>query len=177
MTTLTGIHFNGELFLKFDYQLVILFEITGVNPVLPIIDIDLLTFVQHFDKIISCQNFIRENNQRKITLFIYCDNIQTWIWNGDSIPDNVDQIIVFCPCANDKSVFLNWANRYVRKEKETHIYTFDQLEYGLLVFGMNYICELCLKAKENSDDLVRLKLLKENICLALIRYIQKDDRR
>jgi hypothetical protein len=167
MQTLDNIQFNQHLFSQFDHWIVTLYQINeGISLVIPIFNVDLLTFVQHFKEITSCQDFIRTNNKKTFTLFTYSENIQTWLWNKDPIPDNLHQIIIFCPPFDERKYIRDWTKRFTRTVKD--VITCDDLGRELLLFGMRYIDDLCSNFKGNANTLQLLLTHQEQIRLALV---------
>jgi hypothetical protein len=155
MQTINDIRFDANLYSQFDSWVAILYQINeGVALFIPLYNIDLLTFVQPFDEIIPCQDFIKNNDKKTFTLFTYSDNIDTWLWNNNPITDNLEEIIIFCPFPENIQYYTDWTRRYTKKV--TIIVTFDQLERELLVFGMKYINNLCsnFQGDENTRQLL-----------------------
>jgi hypothetical protein len=166
MQTINDIRFNRNLYSQFDSWVVILYQINeGVALFIPLPDIDLLTFAQPFDEIIPCQDFIKNNDRKPFTLFTYSDNIDTWLWNNNPIPDNLEEIIIFCPFYENIQYYADWTRRYTKKV--TNIVTFDQLERELLVFGMTYINNLCSNFQGDENTRHLLEAHRERIRLAL----------
>jgi hypothetical protein len=167
MQTLDHIQFDPNLFSQFNHWVVTLYQINeGVSLAIPIFNVNLLTFVQHFKEIIPCQDFIKTNNKKPFTLFTYSDNIETWLWNNNPIPDNLDQIIIFCQFPDERKYIRDWIRRYTRKVKD--IITCNALKRELLLFGMKYIDDLCSNFKGNTNTLQLLQGHREQIRLALV---------
>jgi hypothetical protein len=167
MTTINDIEFDANLYSQFDSWITTLYQINeGIALAIPLNNINLFRFIQHFNEIIPCQHFIKNNDQRTFTLFTYSDNIDTWLWNNNPIPDNLEQIIIFCPFADDRQYFRKWTRRYTRKVID--IITCKALERELLIFGMRYIDNLCSNFQGNQNTLQLLEKHRERIRLALI---------
>jgi hypothetical protein len=171
MQTINNIQFDRNLFSQFDSSIMILYQSKGVTSNIPLSNVDLLTFVEPFDEISACQDSIKTNDRKKFILFTYCDNIETWLWNNKPIPDNLEEIIIFCPFPDDVQFYRDWARRYTRKV--TDIITFDQLERQLLIFGRKYIRNLCLNFQGDDKTRQLLKAHLERINLALINLIRQ----
>jgi len=165
MQTITDITFNNNIYSQVRHWVVVLYQIDGVALVIPLSNIDLLTYMQPFDEIPGCQNHITTNNHKTFTLFAYSENIATWFWNNNVIPENLDEIIIFCPFADEKDYWRKWTRRYTQKIK--NVITYDAFEREALIFGMKYIDDLRLHFKNNGDILNILEDNYTRMCLAL----------
>jgi hypothetical protein len=106
------------------------------------------------------------------TLFGYSDNIETWFWNNNPIPNNIDQIIIFCPLNVDKNYLRNWTRRYTSKIRK--VITYQQLLRELLLHGLELIENICEDFNGNPNTFDELKEYKNRIRLALINvYAQQ----
>jgi hypothetical protein len=167
MTTINDIQFNRNLFSQFNPWNTILYQINeGIALFIHLSNVDLLTFIQPFDQIIPCQRFIKETDRRPMILFTYSDNIDTWLWNNNPIPDNLEEIIIFCPFPENIQYYKDWTRRYTRRV--TNIFTYNILERELLIFGMRYIDNLRSNLQGNQETLQLLTEHREKIRLALI---------
>jgi hypothetical protein len=162
MTTINDIQFDENLFSQFHSLVVLLYQINeGVCLSIPLSYRDSLTFVKTFDDISACQHFLTTNDQTTITLFTYCENIQTWLYNNNPIPENVSEIIIFCSCPRDVQFYNYWIRRYT--QKVTDVITINQLERQLLLIGMNYIKKLCLNLRDDDNTGQLLETYHERI--------------
>jgi hypothetical protein len=171
METINNIQFNRNLFSQFNCSVVILYQTEGVSLHIPLSNVDLLTFIEPFDEISACQDCIKRNDRQTFILFTYCNNIETWLWNNNPIPDNLEEIIIFCPFSSDIQFYRDWARRFTRKVID--IITFDQLERQLLIFGTKYIGNLCSNLKGDDKTRQLLEKHQERIHLALINLLRQ----
>ncbi len=109
--------------------------------------------------------------KKKTTLFVYSNNIETWLWNNNQIPDNIDQIIIFCVSSGEKQYYHDWTRRYT--QKVTDVITWNELERELLIHGLTFIGKLCSNFQENPQLLELLQQQQERIRLALIQLLDQ----
>jgi len=171
METINDIQFNGNLFSQFDCSVVLLYQIEGVGLAIPISDRNLFTFIRFFNEIIPCQDFIKRENEKTFSLFTYSDNIERWLWNHNPIPDNLEEILIFCPFPDNVQYYTDWTRHYTKKV--TKIVTFDQLERELLIFGARYISNLWLDFQGDNEIRDSLRTHLERIHAALENAIEQ----
>ena len=158
METINQILFNANFFNEFDHLITLLYQTNGPNPPIQISDRNLFTFIKRFNDIIRCQNFITDNDRKTFTLFTLDQNISTWLWNHNPIPNNLQEIIMFCLDQEDIHYYTDYTRPYTTKI--TNVITFDQLERHLLVSGMNYLGNISLNLEEDDP---RQLVLEEHI--------------
>ena len=190
MLPFDDIQYNHGFYSRFDSLFVLLcyiegFDLTervntiddavGVHPdegmdsnevnrdIIRINNLHLLDFVNSFEDTSQCRREISRNYPKTYTLFVYFDNIETWLHNNHPINDNLETIIVFYP--NDSAQYTrDWIRRY-RKIKK--IVTYKQLETELLIVGMNYLNFLCDDLDEDCQTCIILRRKQHRMCLVL----------
>lgn len=171
MQTISDIRRDEDLFSEANDWIFILYQIDGVARVIPLSCIRALSFMKLLDDIQQCQNEINMHNDKTFTLFAYSGNIETWLWNNNPLPDNLNEIILFCPLANDKGYLKRWTKRFTQKIKR--IYTIDELEREILTFGMSYIQDLLEYFDGNNDKIDSLREEHERMRLALMDCLNR----
>jgi hypothetical protein len=166
-----NILFNQTIFSQVNHLVVLLYQSDESSTVISLPNAHLLTFINSFDSTPRCQHHITTNNDKTFSLFAYSDNIQTWLWNHNVIPNHLDEIIIFCP-PNEKQYFKDWLRRYTHKIKE--IVICDELDRETLLFGMKYIKNLYAFFKDDHGVLNLLKEEYRKMGLALIDSFQDE---
>ena len=173
MSKIDGIQFDKTLFSQFNSSVVILYQPDNEDHLSnPLSYVNLLTFVKTFNNISDFQSFLNTNPRKTITLFSYSDIIQTWFYNKNPIPDNVQQIIIICPSTEEIDYFKRWTRRYTKKV--TKVITYNQFQRELLVFGTNYIEMLYFTLDDDDETQQSLKQHRQNLCSALIDIFQQE---
>ncbi|CAF1201533.1 unnamed protein product [Adineta steineri] len=165
MQTIANIDFDSTLYSQAHHWMLILYQMNEPSMAIHLDNVHLMRFIQPFDNMPRCQNYINTNTVKTFTLFSYIGNILTWLWNNNAIPDHLNHIIIFCPSSSDKKYLQAWTKRYTKKIRD--IITHDALDRELLIAGMKYIEELCSYCEDEGV----LNLLKEDhkkVCLALM---------
>jgi len=184
MQTINDITFDENLYSEANHWILVLYQTEAVGLVIPLPNVDLLTFMKFFGDMPNCQNYISTNQHKTFILFAYSENIETWfknnnvipsqlddiICNYNLIPDHLNDIIIFCRFPNEKEYWRDWTRRYTEKVKQ--IVTFDQLEREALMFGMRYIDDISPQFINNQNIYNSLRQNHENIRLALINSFQ-----
>ena len=133
MQILSDIQFNNNLYSQIDHWVLILYQLNGTSIAIPLSNVDLLIFINPFDDVPRCQTHISPNHYKKFTLFAYSGNIQTQLQKNNLIPNNLDEIILFCPIAYEKGYLRSYTKRYT--QKIMGIITCDAFEREALIFG------------------------------------------
>jgi hypothetical protein len=124
---------------------------------IPLRNANLMFFIQAFNNTMHFQTHIDTNPQKMITLFASDRKMEQWLTSIIDIPNNLQEIIVFCH-SNDQKCFTDWANRYMQRFRNIigDIITFEHLNHDLLLFGLEHIEKL---RREFVDDYGILNLL------------------
>ena len=172
MSTIDDITFDKTIFSQVHHLVLLLYQVNEVALVIPLSNAHLLKFIQSFDDILRCQNYINTNDNKTFTLFGYSGNIETWLWNHHIIPDHLDEIIMFCPNAIDREYFRRWARRYTHKVKDFILY--DELDRESLIFGMKYVNNLHTYFQHDETILNLLREDHRKMTLALMDCLAKE---
>lgn len=170
MSTIYDIKFNDQLFSNSDCGLILLYE-KSIPISVPVSRPDILTFIKTFDSTSICEQYITTNSRKQFILFVYSENMVSWLKDNTKIPENLAKIIIFCALNEDKFYLQRWRRRYSEKVKK--IVTFIQLEYELLIFGIEYIQNLFQRFKKDPS---LSRLLEENyqqLRSGLMNYFDK----
>jgi hypothetical protein len=143
----------------------------GPSLFVPLPSASSMRFIETCNNIDNCLDYIRENNGRTFTLFIYSENLRTWLDNGNDIPHNLHEIILFYPPFRDKAYCNAWTNRYPQVKG---IIAYDELDRELLFYGTKYVRELSLKYEDDQGPQRLLKEDLEHMDLALIHSLTID---
>ncbi|CAF3215752.1 unnamed protein product [Rotaria socialis] len=171
MQSIHTIRFNNNVYHNGSHFTLLLYEHNGVAVAIPLPNSDLMSFVRVFNNIIECRNHIETNLQKLVTLFGYDDNIRHWLSSVDNIPPNLAEIKIFCP-AEDRLFATSWTRRY-RKRFENitfDIINFEELNYRLLLFGIDHLKQLHSDFQPDSPELQQLVLDYKRVCHALANY-------
>ncbi|CAF1124013.1 unnamed protein product [Adineta steineri] len=181
MSTIDNITFDDTIYSRGNHSALILHQKDESNRSISLPNAQLMTFLQPFKDMILCQNYIKnkeeeeqqqQQRRHEFTLFAYSENIYTWLWNNNVIPQNLNNITIFCLSDNDKKFLTDWARRYTQRVKE--VITCDKLERELLFFGMKFIEKM---RSEYHDDEGILNLLDADhtrLRLALMYSLMED---
>ncbi len=172
MQTINDITFNKNLYSNFNQWIIILYQKEIPSLTLILSNANLMTFIQPFDNISRCQEYIMINDQKTFTIFTYSGNIRTWLAKNNHIPNNVDSIIIFCPFSNEIEYWKRWTRRYTQKIKD--VITYDVLERQLLMFGIKYIEDLFFNFQNDEQIFNLLKEDRTKMCLALVNCFEKE---
>ena len=172
MTSINNIIYNQTIFSQVNHWVTLLCQLNGETIIISLPNAHLLTFIHPFTDIPACQNHMTRNNNKTFTLFAYGSNVETWLWNNNLIPDQLDEIIVFCPNSNNRDYLKDWLRRYTHKIKDVIIC--DELDRESLIFGMKYIKKLYSFFKDDQGVLDLLKREYKNIALALINSLANE---
>lgn len=171
MKTISDIKFDENLYCQANPCVLILYQLDRPSIFIPLSYVPLLSFMKMFDDILKCQNHLDKNNRKTFRLLTYSGNIQTWLLDKNTLPDHLEELIIFCPVANEKIFWKRWMSRYTQKVKS--IITFDALEREALIFGMNYLEDLFVHFQDDESVLRLLKEDHEKMRLALIACLDK----
>ncbi|CAF1338019.1 unnamed protein product [Adineta ricciae] len=131
------IKFSEVPYLDCQPWIIILHQLDESGTIIRLPTADALTFLRPFNDIIHCQNHIKSHERNPFALFGHEDNIRTWFYNNNIIPDNLEDIIVFGVDKKDLRSFKQWLRRYSRNIQT--VLPTDQLERELIMFGMRHI--------------------------------------
>ncbi|CAF2883735.1 unnamed protein product [Rotaria sp. Silwood2] len=124
-------------------------KINRVGP-LPVIELPnalLMTFTHVFRNLIQCQQYIRDDNRKIITLFISNRNIIDWHNRFDETDNNIDKIHIFCDTYYDYIQMKQWNGCY--KNKIQDVYLPNEVDYKLVKLGVDYIRAILPDFKED----------------------------
>ncbi|CAF1170795.1 unnamed protein product [Adineta steineri] len=175
MQTIDNIQFDDNLYIPASYWTVLLCQQNGVSVAVPLPNANLMSFIRVFDDTALCQNYVETNLRKLITLFGWDENMQQWLANATSIPDNLQEIKIFCNSSD--RLFVNaWARRHLHRFNNTtfEIINCDKLNYGLLLFGVDYLKKLDSDYPPNSPLQMQLRLNYKRICRALANYFLQE---
>jgi hypothetical protein len=167
MQTISHIRYDNNVYSQVNHGFLLLYQMNGPSVFIPLPNAHLLSFIQTFDNIYHCQNYINTNNGIKFTLFVYSENIKSWIDGNNPIPDNLHEIIIFCPNSDDQAYFNDWADR-LRQVKD--IITYDELDHKSLLSGIKHIKKIRSSFQGNQGLLNLLKEDYRRMCEALSNY-------
>lgn len=119
------------------------------------------TFIRLFDNIVECQDYIRQNVQKQITLFISSIHVI----NVPALFDceHLRDIYIFCMLPRHKS----FVSRYLHsiQHKVRNIFMFEKLECELLLHGLNH-CKKVADENEHQNHAIRDLALRDGKRLA-----------
>ena len=112
----------------------------GTSPVILLSNATLLSFIQVFEDVLICQGFIRDNNQKRHTLFISNEKIIEWHNRITDTETNIDKVYIFCSLYSDYLTMKVWPGCYRTKVRD--VYLSKDLEYHLLRLGFDHIHQI-----------------------------------
>ena len=170
MNPFDQIQFDQILYCSFNRLCLLLYHTEGISPVIPIQNFNSLDFVKTFEDSNNCQNEISNNNQNNYYLFTLFNNIQRWSRNN--YPKNLDKILIFHFFDNEKEFIRDWMKRYTSKVDK--IISFNELERELLIFGLNYLNDLCSLFQNNPLFYQQLRQKQIKLTQALLDVLQQE---
>ena len=149
------------------WTLLVYQELHGVFPVMSIPNADLLSVIQVFNNIIACQNHISTNVGKTITLFGYDENMQQWLRDRVTLPNNLETVKIFC-FSDDWFFVTSLVDNYRRRFRNVDfkIIAFEELNHELLSCILKYLRSLRTTFR-NSPIINELNQDYENICKTL----------
>ena len=121
------------------------------------------TFIRLFDNIVECQDYIRQNVHKQITLFISSANVigMRALFACNQLRD----IYVFCMLPRHKPFF----SRYLQdvQHKVRNIFMYDKLECELLLHGVNH-CRKVADQNERENHAITTLALRDGERLATV---------
>jgi hypothetical protein len=142
-----------------DYSLAsIIFSLLHDHPIGVSIPIELpharlLTFIQRFHDVSTYQQYINNNRQKMMTLFLNNNKLLDWDRNRNDIDHNLCDIFVFCDTFRNYLDMNKWKGCY--RERIRKVFMHDKLDYQLLYVGLDYLITICEEFHE--DDGLREK--------------------
>jgi hypothetical protein len=175
MQTTDNIIFDARLYRRASNWTVLLYEQNGVSIAINLPNANLLPFIRVCNKTIRCRNFIHRNPQKMVTLFAYDENMQHWLANGIDIPNNIQEIKIFCNSA-DQSFVNAWTRRHKQRFKNImlEIINCDTLNYRLLLFGADHLKTLHSDFRPRSRSQKQSHRNYKNICRVLADYFWQE---
>ncbi|CAF1213659.1 unnamed protein product [Rotaria sp. Silwood1] len=119
----------------------------GPSPVVELSNALLMTFVHVFRNFIRCQQYVRDNNQKLITLFISNRNIIDWNNQFDENDHNIDKIHIFCDTYFDYIKMKRWDGCYKTKIRDVCLP--DDIDIKLMKLGVDYIHSILPEFKQD----------------------------
>lgn len=171
MGTIFNIKFDSKTYFDTDSGILLLYQSSNSESVF-ISKPERLAFAQQFGDTSICQQYISTNDQKQFILFAYSDDMVSWLKSRTKIPDNLTKIIIFCAPSEDKHYLQRWIRRYSDKIKK--IVTFTQLEYELLVCGIEYIQNLFQRFKKDEKLSLLLDENYQQLRSALLNYFDSN---
>ena len=171
MSTIDHIQFNRDIYEHATNSTLLLYQLDGIAVAIPMPNANLMCFIQVFDNLLQCEDFIHTNAGKLITLFAYDKNLQRWLIQNSPVPNNIRNVKIFCH-ADDQLFLTRWINRYRHTYANIcfEIITFDDLNHALLEFGLKQIQRL---REEFQSDFGILNVLDQDyreICQSLGNY-------
>lgn len=168
MPTIDDIQFNNFIYEHAMNWTLLLYQLHEISAVIHVPNANLMSFIRVFNNSIECQELIDRNPQKMITLFAYEKNIQQWLTNNMNIPNNLQNIKIFCH-SDDQFYITEWTNRHRHQFNNINfdVIDFENLNYNLLLFGLEHIRRL---RREFNEDFGILNLLDRDykqICQSL----------
>jgi len=166
MNTINDIQFDNNVFFPSDQWITVLYQLPdGPSIFIPIRRVDLLSFVIAYDDMIHYQNVVENTTNKRFVLFGYSDNIETWLWNNNRIPNNLEEINIFCPFREDIEYLRQFTNS--RTDKVKQIFQYSSIERHLVIYGMDYIFNLINDYQNQPNVFQRLVDLYTSLSLVL----------
>lgn len=144
----------------------------GPSPVIVAPNASLMTFIQVFNELIQCQQFINNAKQKLITLFISNEKIIDWNNQINIIDNNIDKIYIYCDTYFDYLKMKRWKGCY--QYKIQGVYRQDQVDLNLIKLGIDYIYSIM--GEYQDDRGLRRKFCTDarKLTQALMDYFQKQ---
>jgi hypothetical protein len=129
---------------------------------------DLLTFIRRFQNLFDCQQYVDNNLQKMITLFINNNQFLDWDRNRNSIQPNLCKIFIYCNTFLGYCNMKSWNGPY--HEKIRDIFMEEDLNYHLLYAGIDHVRTICAESDEDNGLHEKFQRDGKRICLALGDY-------
>lgn len=170
MSSIPDIHFNDKVYEHATFRILLLYQLTKGETarVLDLPDAQFMDYVQPFDNLPNCLNYMITNPQNQFTLYIFEVNLLQL--DVKSIPSNVQTIHVFC--TTDNTSYTNrQLVRYVKRNSNIRPYaiSFRQLNNHLLISGLELERHF---RQQFTHDSTKINQLKDNFsadCFTLLR--------
>lgn len=171
MSTIDQIEFNRDIYQHATNWTLLLYELDGIAVAIPMPNANLMCFIQVFDNLLQCENYIETNSRKLITLFAYDKNLRRWLIQNSPVPNNIRHVKIFCH-SDDQLFLTRWINRYRQAYVNIwfEIITFDELNHELLSFGLEHIRNLREEFREDNGVLNVLDQDYQRICQGLGDY-------
>lgn len=124
------------MYSRADDWVVILHQIDELSLFIHLPSANSIKFIDAYDNMVGCQNHIARNDQKRFTLFVYCENMQAWLCTH-LIRENLADIRLFCSSLDVQNFWKAWARRYRETVREVIVH--NDLDRDLLIFGLKYI--------------------------------------
>ena len=171
MSTIDNIRFNSGIYQPATSWTLLLYQLNGTSVVIPVPNADVMFFIQVFDNLMQCEDWISRNSGKSITLFAYGQNLQEWLIKNSPVPNNIQGVKIFCH-SDDQSYLTHWTNRYRHRYRHVlfEVIPMNNLNYALLSFGLDHIQRLRLEFQEEYGILNLLDCDCKRICQSLGDY-------
>ncbi len=145
MQTINNIRFEDTLYSQAEYLAILLCHKKGSHVTTLLSN---APFIQIFNDVEKCENYIEKNKEKKITLFIDEDNIE-WLAGNSYLTDvsQVETIYICCLSLNEQHYWTEQTQCFRRTIREVFLH--EELNFKLLLFGLNHIDKV---RKQYFDD-------------------------
>lgn len=120
---------------------------TGPVPVVALPNALIMTFINVFQDLNICRQYISEQNQKVIKLFISNSNLIDWDNVTDKVENNIQDVYVFCDTFFNYLQMKQWKGLYQNKIRD--VYLTDQVDYQLLRLGVDYLHSAIPECRED----------------------------
>jgi hypothetical protein len=143
---------------------------TGPSPVIEIPNATLMTFIHVFRDLFQCQAYVRNDNQKLITLVIANKNIIDWDTNIGVTDHNINEIYIFCDTCLSYITMRNWNRCYRNRIRD--VYLPDELDFKLLQLGANHVYKIIKDFRETRGLRDKFRADGQRLSQAMANYFQ-----
>ncbi|CAF1076187.1 unnamed protein product [Adineta ricciae] len=178
MQTINHIVYDDNLYRSGTYLASLLYETSGVALAIALPNANIMSFINPFTQIAECRDHVENNPRKIITLFAWNENMQRWLSGVESISGNLKVIKIFCGLL-EQGYVNSWIKRYKKQWKnvEFDIISYDELNYALMVFGVDHLKRLYPDFPRGSPEYQQLHLNYKRVCRALANYFWDEANR